>query len=340
MTMQMKKIALLVASTALFVSCNNTPKEGQLNQQDSVPNTPPETLTDTPEVANATTFDIERIPLTTVDIGDFPFINLPTGIEEMNKPMLRKFDVCFFPVDGIMTPFEGRLYKTWLSPVRGEDFSQRYFEKSMEEYLKSIGATKIFDGEITREEYDRYSKQDPNKGAEGDMGNVGQNIKFWVLRTKDKGNIYIQYYAYNAGGSLNILQEEAFEQTITKVTADIIAKDLNEKGKSILYINFDTDRSELTTAGKEVVQQIAEALKQESALTISIEGHTDNTGNASHNKSLSEQRANAVLQALIRDGIETSRLVAVGYGAERPLIDNENEENKAKNRRVELVKTN
>lgn len=336
----MKKTTLLAAITVLFIGCNNSPKEGQENQQDSVINMIPEVLADTPEPSNTMTFDIERIPLSTSDIGDFPFINLPEGIEETNKPMLRKFEVCFFPIDGVMTPFEGRLYKTFVSPLRGEDFSQRYFEKSMEDYLTTIGAVKVFDGEITREEFDRYHKQDPNKGGEGDMGYFGRNMKFWVLRTNDKGNIYIQYESNNAGGTLNVLQEEVFEQTITKVTSDEIAKDLNEKGKSILYINFDTDKADLTTKGNKVVQQIAEVLKKESTLKISIEGHTDNTGNALHNKTLSEQRANAVLQALTRDGIEASRLSAAGYGADKPLIDNNSEENKAKNRRVELVKTN
>lgn len=336
----MKKTALFLASTSLFLACNNSPKENQNNLQDSTVSTNQENSSSPAETQTVATFDIQRIPQTTADIGDFPFINLPTGVEETNKPMLRKFDVCFFPVDGIMTPFEGRLYKTFISPVRGEEFSQRYFEKSMEDYLTSIGAVKVFDGEITREEYDRYNKQDPNKGAEGDMGYWGQNIKFWALRTKDKGNIYIQYYAYNAGGSLNVLQEEAFAQTITKVTADDIAKDLNEKGKSILYINFDTDKSALTSDGSEVVQQIAGALKKESTLKISIEGHTDNTGNAAHNKTLSEQRANAVLQALTKDGIEASRLKASGHGADKPMVANDSEDNKAKNRRVELIKTN
>ena len=237
-----------------------------------------------------------------------------------------------------MTPFEGRLYKANITSKPGEEFSQRYFEKSLEDYLTSVGAVKVFDGKISSEEYDRYNKQDPNKGDEGDIGYADEQIKFYIIRTKDKGNIYVQFSANNAAGKLNILQEEAFKQTITKVTADEIAKDLAEKGKSILYINFDVDKSTILPDGKEIVKEIAGALKENSSLKIAIEGHTDNSGNAAHNKKLSDDRAKAVLSALTTQGIDQSRLSAKGFGAERPLVPNDSESNKAKNRRVELVK--
>ncbi|WP_313567208.1 OmpA family protein [Empedobacter sp.] len=256
----------------------------------------------------------------------------------MNKPLVKEFDICFFPINGVMTPFEGKLYKTFVSPKEGEEFSQHFFEKSMADYLQSIGAVKVFDGEITKEEYERYNKQDPNKGGEGDMGYAGQNMKFWVLRTKDKGNVYIQYLSNNAGASLNVLQEANFKQTITKVTADDIANDLTKNGKSILYINFDVDQAKIAQEGDEIVTEIANALKKDNALKISIEGHTDNSGDAKHNKKLSNDRANAVMQKLITLGIDKTRLSAIGYGAEKPLVANDTEENKAKNRRVELVK--
>lgn len=239
-----------------------------------------------------------------------------------------------------MTPFEGKLFKANVGAVRGEEYSQRYFEKSIEEYLLSVGAVKVFDGEITREEYDRYNEQDPNKGGAGDMGYWDQNIKFFIIRSKEKGNIYIQFTSNNAGGKLNIVQEEAFKQTITKVTAEEIAKDLNEKGKSVLYINFDVDKSTITAEGQEVVTQIAEALQKDKNLNISIEGHTDNTGDASHNKKLSNDRAAAVMNNLVSTGIEKARLTAKGFGSEKPLVMNDSDENKAKNRRVELVKVN
>ncbi|CAM3396821.1 OmpA family protein [Empedobacter stercoris] len=328
----MNKLFIVAIAATLIVSCNNKTEEKKTN------NVAVDTNQNQENTIADKGFDINKIPFSTADIGDFPFINLPQGLQEMNKPLVKEFDMCFFPINGVMTPFEGKLYKTFVSPKQGEEFSQHFFEKSMADYLQSIGAVKVFDGEITKEEYERYNKQDPNKGGEGDMGYAGQNMKFWVLRTKDKGNVYIQYLSNNAGASLNVLQEANFKQTITKVTADDIANDLTKNGKSILYINFDVDQAKITQEGDEIVTEIANALKKDNTMKISIEGHTDNSGDAKHNKKLSNDRANTVMQKLIALGIDKTRLSAIGYGAEKPLVANDTEENKAKNRRVELVK--
>lgn len=336
----MKKKALIFGLSALIVSCNQANKQQENNESNAIETSTEANEVKTEDANSSTEFNIENIPFSTVDIGDFPFINLPEGLEADKGAIQKKFDVCFFPINGTMTPFEGKLYKANVSAVRGEEYSQRYFEKSIEDYLLSIGAVNVFDGEITKEEYERYHKQDPNKGDSGDIGYWNQRIQVFTIRTKDKGNIYIQFTSNNAGGKLNIMQEEAFQQTITKVTAADIVKDLTEKGKSILYINFDVDKSNITTDGKEMVTQIAEALQKDNALHISIEGHTDNSGNAEHNKKLSNARANSVLNALVTDGIDKARLTANGFGAEKPLVTNDSEENKAKNRRVELVKVN
>ncbi|WP_010251341.1 OmpA family protein [Myroides injenensis] len=330
----MKKTTVLLASTLIVMACN------QKNKETDITNPPIEQSSTKIEKSadESTSFKMEDVPYSEAEIGAFPFFTLPKGLQEMNKPLQKNFDVCYFPIDGIMTPVEGKLYKVNVTAEAGEEFSQRYFEKSLEEYLISIGAVKVYDGEITEEEYNRYNKQDPNKGADGDIGYVDEVIKMYVIRTRNQGNIYIQYTANNAGGKLNILQEEALQQTIAKISADEIVKDLTEKGKSILYINFDTDKSSLTKEGNEVISEIASALKKDNSLRISIEGHTDNTGEASHNKKLSSERANAVMTALISQNIDKNRLVAKGLGADNPLVANDSEINKAKNRRVELIR--
>lgn len=79
-------------------------------------------------------------------------------------------------------------------------------------------------------------------------------------------------------------------------------------------------------------------LKKETALKLAVEGHTDNVVKAKRNVTLSRERAQAVVDALIKDGIDSARLSAAGHGAGKPIGDNGSDEGRAKNRRVELVK--
>ncbi|RLZ09104.1 OmpA family protein [Faecalibacter macacae] len=325
----MKRLILLLSSTVLLFSCNKTENKTDINTVEG-------NLTDSIQVSNS--FSIEEIPFITTEIGDFPFFSLPENIEEMNKPLVRDFDLIYFSIKDQYIPIEGKVYKANIRGTREVPFSQHYFIKSFDDYLKSIGAVKVFDGKLTNDNYNTRKDNDPNIGDEGDIGYGNEAVKCYVLRTKDKGNIYVQFTADNATGKLNILQEGKLNQTIKKITADDIVKDLNEKGKSILYINFDVDKSNVSMDGKELISQISEALKKDNSLKISIEGHTDNSGDGNHNKKLSNDRANSVMNDLIQSGIDKNRLSAKGFGAENPLVANDSEENKAKNRRVELIK--
>ncbi|WP_197481571.1 OmpA family protein [Collimonas pratensis] len=75
------------------------------------------------------------------------------------------------------------------------------------------------------------------------------------------------------------------------------------------------------------------------ALRLAIKGHTtDNSGDAQHNKALSQQRADAVMAALLVKGKDKGCLSTSGLGADQPIADNDNDQGRAKSRRVELVK--
>jgi outer membrane protein OmpA-like peptidoglycan-associated protein len=134
------------------------------------------------------------------------------------------------------------------------------------------------------------------------------------------------------------MQEKAMNQSVALISADDMARELGAKGRVALYINFDVDKATLRDDGMPVVAEIDKLLRAQPDLKLAIEGHTDNSGNAQHNKDLSRQRAETVLDRLVAGGIDKARLSAAGYGAEKPLADNGSEEGRAKNRRVELVK--
>jgi OOP family OmpA-OmpF porin len=98
---------------------------------------------------------------------------------------------------------------------------------------------------------------------------------------------------------------------------------------------FATDSAELTPEGRATLDRLAPCWSHG---RFEIEGHTDNTGTDAANQTLSERRANAVVDQLVRDGIDASSLSAQGYGSSRPIADNATPEGRAKNRRVEFKK--
>ncbi|MFH1160929.1 MAG: OmpA family protein [bacterium] len=123
-----------------------------------------------------------------------------------------------------------------------------------------------------------------------------------------------------------------------EIQASEIFEKLNTDGYIALYINFETGKSDIKSESQIIIDQIAEMLKANPSLKISVEGHTDNVGTPATNKTLSGNRAKAVMNALIAQGIDKSRLSAKGWGQDKPISDNTTEEGKSENRRVEIVK--
>ena len=239
-----------------------------------------------------------------------------------------------------MTPIEGRVWKASITPAsrKYSDWSLPYFEKSYEEAITAAGGVKIFDAKVSQAELDRIKDEATYFGEDGSIDYWNNPVKVYVIRRADGGDIYIQFSGNSAGGKLQILQQEAFKQTITFLTSDDIRKQLDENGKAVLHINFDTDKSSLKPDGAEAVKEIAKMLQSDNSLNIAINGYTDDSGSADHNQRLSEARATTVRDELIKAGIDGSRLTSKGFGQESPIADNSTEEGKAQNRRVELVK--
>lgn len=165
------------------------------------------------------------------------------------------------------------------------------------------------------------------------------SYKQFVIRTP-KGNVWFELaYGYNVEWvDFTVVSEDEMEETVAIIKADELKNEIDKNGKTVLYINFDTDKATLQPDGVKAVDEIAKLMGSDEALKLSIEGHTDDTGSADHNKKLSLARAEAVVNKLKESGITGNRLKAVGYGADKPLVANDSDANKAKNRRVEIVK--
>jgi outer membrane protein OmpA-like peptidoglycan-associated protein len=103
-------------------------------------------------------------------------------------------------------------------------------------------------------------------------------------------------------------------------------------------VHFQHDSTEILPDSMGLLEELAELFKTKADIRLAeVQGHTDNTGSAVYNQRLSQGRAQAVVDALVRLGVASDRLVAKGYGADKPLVPNTTDANRAKNRRVQVM---
>lgn len=331
----MKKPLLLLIGLTILYSCKK------------------ETVTTNPENAQEVTqsvkttqntispFSISNYPTSTADLGEFHFFTAPEGSKYINNAKIKEFDANVIVTENDIFEIEGKVFRAWIQQDANSDkeISNRYLIKSYEDAIKNLGGTKVFEGSLADIRLQQYNDLVSYKGSDGSFIPSGDTKICTYVIPHASGNVYITLEKREyPSSSIQIVQEKGLTQTIKKITADNIAKDLNETGKAILYINFDTNESQITQDGLNIVTEIATALQNNPSLQILVEGHTDNTGDSRKNKLLSEKRGQAVVNQLETNGISKSRLKAQGFGTERPLVANDSEENKAKNRRVELIK--
>ena len=165
--------------------------------------------------------------------------------------------------------------------------------------------------------YTRYTTMKMTKGAS----------EYWVMLAASD-----DYHDY----ALLVVERQAMVQT---VAVNELVDKLNKDGFITLYVNFDTNKATIKPDSAKTLDDAAAVLKAAPALSIVVGGHTDNVGTADANQQLSEARAKAVLDALVQRGIPGSRLTAQGFGQTQPIADNRTEDGRARNRRVELVKS-
>jgi outer membrane protein OmpA-like peptidoglycan-associated protein len=100
---------------------------------------------------------------------------------------------------------------------------------------------------------------------------------------------------------------------------------------------FDVGQAKLKPAGHRAIASVARFMRERGERKIVIEGFTDNTGSAAFNQRLSERRAKAVRDALVKQGIDGERIEARGLGPQNPVASNDNPRGRSLNRRVEIV---
>jgi OmpA-OmpF porin, OOP family len=234
-------------------------------------------------------------------------------------------------------PMFNRLSGFYITDYSAEDFGSHLFYDENDNEVEVEGKKTFIKYESENEvgalkiirNFSNAIKKIGGKALESSGNRVYLNIKQGNKET------WAEVFAGDYDYDLTIVEKGEVEQ---EVTANAILKELNETGKAILYINFDSGKSTIKKESMPVVEQIIEMMKLAPDIKISVEGHTDSDGSNESNLKLSEARAKAVVEAITKGGIDAARLSSAGFGEEKPIADNSTAEGKAKNRRVELIK--
>lgn len=269
--------------------------------------------------------------------------------------------------------FTQRLDESWTkwsvpvnmgSDVNSENFDAYYTIDAKGEYAYMVSAeNSVGSTDIARIKLEQEVQPDPVVLITGKVLNAKDNsplaaniaynglldgVNYGIARTNPATGEYkivLPYgkrYDFSANASNFIGVSETMDLTEIGEYQEIV-KDLYlvpiEVGSTVRLNNifFETGKSELQEASFSELNRVVELLNQNPNMTIELSGHTDDVGNDTSNKKLSQERADACKAYLIEKGIDESRLQSMGYGEDKPVASNDSPEGQAKNRRVEFT---
>lgn len=239
---------------------------------------------------------------------------------------------------------------SWGNPVNlGKNINTDGNE--MAPYIHPDGKTLYFssDGHLGMGGYDLFVTRRNENGEWSKPINLGyplntdkDEINFVVCA--DAKTAYISAKRDDGYGGYDIYNfelDENFRPEIVKtkeLTLEDMYEDALKSGKSIILknIHFQFDSTILDSISLEKIKILTGFLISHPYIKVELSGHTDDMGDSEYNRKLSQHRADAVMNALIDNGITPERLNAVAYGAEQPLVPNDSDEHRAINRRVEM----
>jgi outer membrane protein OmpA-like peptidoglycan-associated protein len=265
-----------------------------------------------------------RLQLKMVEVAPLPFtltLTPPAAVpEKMDSPEKGDFPY-LAPMAG--STFRGGSRDTrpfWVTP-KGASQAEMVAQGSLGRSYALAGLSYAL---FLTEYRDALTKAGWEIVDEHSSGDAGMHAHF----TKNGRNVWAALH-------MNV---DGYDIAVADVGATDLAANLKKTCHVALYgVLFDFNKSTLQPASDAVLQQVADLLTKDKTLKIEVQGHTDNVGGDASNQTLSEARARAVTDWFTKHGVAAARLSARGYGKTKPVADNNNDEGRAKNRRVEIA---
>jgi len=331
-----KTLLLLFFPILGLTACSKTDKINTTTEAHQ--ETPTETQV-APTEKMTTDFDISKIPISNVSLGEFPYITLPKGYQFQENTSVN-FEKTPLWTGQHIEFVEGQLFSAAIyqdENAKGGSFLE--LQRNFEHVIQQLGGQPIANSQITQAEIEKIPQKFQVDYVSG-LGDVFNHpTQTFVVRQANK-NIWFQLtQSGNNRAGLLIAETQPVQITAQALTSDQLKTALDKDNKVNIQVNFATDQANILPDSQPQIDQVIQLLKKFPELRLSVNGHTDNLGDAKYNQQLSQQRAQAVVEALTANtNIDKKRLIAKGFGATQPLVENTTAEAKALNRRVELLK--
>lgn len=267
-------------------------------------------------------------------------------VDVLSKPIPRRFDWPTILPDDLRLRLEGKSVRiVYRGPA---DRSALEIDANFAESLKAKGFETLFacvDSECLSGSTGFYQLggflDDTRRNAQ-----YGQALTYRLARlSRPSGDVHVAIMAGKGLGAthvaMRIVESKPMQgDQIAFIDAGQMRAGLDDAGRVALYgIQFDFDKAEVKAESAPTLREIAKLMQGQSALRLIVTGHTDGKGEFDYNLGLSQRRARAVVEVLTKmHGVAADRLVPFGAGMAAPLVPNDDEAGRAKNRRVELVK--
>ena len=266
------------------------------------------------------------------------------------------FVICSLLITGAIFAKDDSLEHPVIKPMPGYEIIQRISKKdpfgtlSIKMRANNKTSIKKVDGQFWRLSYNKADKSPVSAGVilgnyQKAVSEKGGKVTFsskkdlhFSVPRKDGGISYATLHVAYSHYEMKIVDEKSLK-TVLSFGAEELKKALDTHGHIAVYgINFLVNSDSLQVGAAKILEEFARLMILYPDLKIEIQGHTDNTGAAAHNLTLSNRRAQTVQKYILLYGIDQSRMKAKGYGMSKPVDVNSTKEGRARNRRVELVK--
>lgn len=314
-------------------------------EPDAPPPAPEKPAPKAPAAPAKKPFDISDVPVSDAPLGSFPYFSLPAGYATTDK-LSSTVDRAVFPfwvgdddTEGAFMSVSGRLYQANIRASEGKTFAALEVQKAIDEAILGAGGVRLADGVIPRGDSAPVLTREFTKEYANGLCWPSEPVRTYVVHRSDR-DIWVHACTYGGTGAAWVIVEtDATAPAEAKaMTGAELKTRIDADGRVDVQVQFESDSDRMLSGSQAQISAIVELLQSNPDLSLSVNGHTDNSGAPARNLELSAMRARKVMEALVGRGIEASRLRSHGFGREQPIADNGTPEGRARNRRVELEK--